>query len=108
MDELLALGLFRPDDLSVPVAALSIGQQRRLALARLVTRPADLLILDEPTNHIALGLVEELEAALDRYAGAVVVVSHDRSFRGRFTGERLELRAGRAMTATADASEGAR
>uniref|UniRef100_A0AAU3H5H8 ATP-binding cassette domain-containing protein n=1 Tax=Streptomyces sp. NBC_01401 TaxID=2903854 RepID=A0AAU3H5H8_9ACTN len=108
VDELLALGLFRPDDLSVPVAALSIGQQRRLALARLVTRPADLLILDEPTNHIALGLVEELEAALDRYAGAVVVVSHDRSFRGRFTGERLELRAGRAMTATADASEGAR
>ncbi|MEU8707811.1 ribosomal protection-like ABC-F family protein [Streptomyces sp. NPDC048565] len=108
VDELLALGLFRPEDLSVPVAALSIGQQRRLALARLVTRPADLLILDEPTNHIALGLVEELEAALDRYAGAVVVVSHDRSFRGRFTGERLELRAGRAMTDTAYASEGAR
>ncbi|MEU0298159.1 ribosomal protection-like ABC-F family protein [Streptomyces sp. NPDC006175] len=92
-DELLALGLFRQEDLAVPVAALSIGQQRRLALARLVTRPADLLILDEPTNHIALDLVEELEAALDRYAGAVVAVSHDRSFRGRFTGERLELRA---------------
>ncbi|MFI6123948.1 ribosomal protection-like ABC-F family protein [Streptomyces sp. NPDC051064] len=97
-DELLALGLFRPEDLTVPVAALSIGQQRRLALARLVTRPADLLILDEPTNHIALDLVEELEAALDRYEGAVVVVSHDRAFRGRFTGERLELRSGRAVT----------
>ncbi|WP_405659022.1 ATP-binding cassette domain-containing protein [Streptomyces sp. NBC_01166] len=107
-DALLALGLFRPEDLTVPVAALSIGQQRRLALARLVTRPADLLVLDEPTNHIALDLVEELEAALDRYAGAVVVVSHDRAFRGRFTGERLELRSGRAVTGPGiHASEGA-
>ncbi|MFG2427572.1 ribosomal protection-like ABC-F family protein [Streptomyces sp. NPDC048590] len=94
-DELLALGLFRQEDLVMPVAALSVGQQRRLALARLVSRPADLLILDEPTNHIALGLVEEVEAALARYAGAVVVVSHDRSFRRRFTGDRLALREGR-------------
>ncbi|MEU4029079.1 ABC-F family ATP-binding cassette domain-containing protein [Streptomyces anulatus] len=93
--ELLALGLFRPEDLDVPVASLSVGQQRRLALARLVTRPADLLVLDEPTNHIALSLVEELEQALDQYPGAVVVVSHDRSFRARFTGDVLELRAGR-------------
>ncbi|MFE3381535.1 ABC-F family ATP-binding cassette domain-containing protein [Streptomyces anulatus] len=94
-DELLALGLFRPEDLDVPVASLSVGQQRRLALARLVSRPADLLLLDEPTNHIALSLVEELEQALDQYPGAVVVVSHDRSFRARFTGDVLELRAGR-------------
>ncbi|MFF2230805.1 ABC-F family ATP-binding cassette domain-containing protein [Streptomyces anulatus] len=94
-EELLALGLFRPEDLDVPVASLSVGQQRRLALARLVTRPADLLVLDEPTNHIALSLVEELEQALDQYPGAVVVVSHDRSFRARFTGDVLELRAGR-------------
>ncbi|MFE6773097.1 ABC-F family ATP-binding cassette domain-containing protein [Streptomyces fimicarius] len=96
-DELLALGLFRPEDLDVPVASLSVGQQRRLALARLVTRPADLLVLDEPTNHIALSLVEELEQALDQYRGAVVVVSHDRSFRSRFTGDVLELRAGRQV-----------
>ncbi|MFJ5868630.1 ribosomal protection-like ABC-F family protein [Streptomyces parvus] len=96
-DDLLALGLFRPEDLGVPVASLSVGQQRRLALARLVTRPADLLVLDEPTNHIALSLVEELEQALDQYRGAVVVVSHDRSFRARFTGDVLELRAGRQV-----------
>ncbi|MGW6206866.1 ribosomal protection-like ABC-F family protein [Streptomyces sp. NPDC055089] len=96
-DMLLDLGLFRAEDLTVPVAALSVGQQRRLALARLVTRPADLLVLDEPTNHITLALVEELEAALAAYAGAVVVVSHDRSFRNRFTGERLELHAGRPV-----------
>ncbi|MFI1933036.1 ABC-F family ATP-binding cassette domain-containing protein [Streptomyces sp. NPDC020330] len=103
-DELLALGLFRPEDLDVPVASLSVGQQRRLALARLVTRPADLLVLDEPTNHIALSLVEELEQALDQYRGAVVVVSHDRSFRARFTGDVLELRAGRPAYASGEAA----
>ncbi|RYJ24786.1 ATPase component of ABC transporter [Streptomyces sp. L-9-10] len=97
-DELLGLGLFRPDDLGVPVTALSVGQRRRLELARLVTRPADLLILDEPTNHVALSLVEELEEALTAYEGAVVVVSHDRGFRARFTGGRLELRAGRVVS----------
>ncbi|MFD8883864.1 ribosomal protection-like ABC-F family protein [Streptomyces erythrochromogenes] len=92
---LLALGLFREQDLHVPVAALSAGQQRRLQIANLVTRPADLLVLDEPTNHIALDLVEDLEAALAAYPGAVVAVSHDRGFRRRFPGGQLELRAGR-------------
>ncbi|MFE5813346.1 ribosomal protection-like ABC-F family protein [Streptomyces sp. NPDC056479] len=94
-ERLLALGLFREEDLHVPVAALSAGQQRRLQLARLVTRPADLLVLDEPTNHLALDLVEDLEAALAAYPGAVVAVSHDRGFREQFPGERLELCAGR-------------
>ncbi|MEU6307513.1 ribosomal protection-like ABC-F family protein [Streptomyces chartreusis] len=94
-DELLSLGLFRAEDLRVPVAALSAGQQRRLQIASLVTRPADLLVLDEPTNHLALDLVEDLEAALALYPGAVVAVSHDRSFREHFPGERLELRGGR-------------
>ncbi|MFJ7072091.1 ribosomal protection-like ABC-F family protein [Streptomyces sp. NPDC098781] len=94
-ERLLALGLFREEDLHVPVAALSAGQQRRLQLARLVTRPADLLVLDEPTNHLALDLVEGLEAALAAYPGAVVAVSHDRGFREQFPGERLELRGGR-------------
>ncbi|MER5437105.1 ribosomal protection-like ABC-F family protein [Streptomyces sp. NPDC002790] len=94
-EQLLTLGLFREEDLHVPVAALSAGQQRRLQIARLVTRPADLLILDEPTNHIALDLVEDLQAALAMYPGAVAVVSHDRDFRAKFEGRRLELRAGR-------------
>ncbi|MFE6820390.1 ribosomal protection-like ABC-F family protein [Streptomyces sp. NPDC057677] len=92
--ELLALGLFREEDLSVPVARLSVGQQRRLELARLVTRPVDLLVLDEPTNHVALSLVEDLEAALAAFPGAVVAVSHDERFRAGFGGRRLELRSG--------------
>ncbi|WP_446685252.1 ribosomal protection-like ABC-F family protein [Kitasatospora albolonga] len=94
---LLSLGLFRAEDLYVPVAALSAGQQRRLQIAILVTSPADLLILDEPTNHIALDLVEDLQSALAVYPGAVVAVSHDRAFRERFAGERLELGAGRRL-----------
>ncbi|QHC22715.1 ribosomal protection-like ABC-F family protein [Streptomyces sp. GS7] len=94
-EQLLALGLFRQEDLHIPVADLSAGQQRRLQIARLVTRPADLLVLDEPTNHLALDLVEDLEAALAAYPGAVVAVSHDRGFRERFPGQRLELHRGR-------------
>ncbi|WP_438292306.1 ribosomal protection-like ABC-F family protein [Streptomyces sp. HUAS TT7] len=97
-DELLALGLFREEDLAVPVAALSVGQRRRLELARLVTRPADLLVLDEPTNHVSLALVEEVEQALADYSGAIVVVSHDRRFRSSFMGDELELRAGAAVS----------
>ncbi|MEU1043715.1 ribosomal protection-like ABC-F family protein [Streptomyces sp. NPDC005897] len=97
-EQLMSLGLFREEDLRVPVAALSKGQQRRLQIAALVTRPADLLVLDEPTNHIALDLVEDLQAALAAYPGAVVAVSHDRDFRARFEAERLELRAGRGSS----------
>ncbi|MFJ3162524.1 ABC-F family ATP-binding cassette domain-containing protein [Streptomyces kanasensis] len=94
---LLSYGLFRPRDLHTPVGALSAGQRRRLALARLLARPADLLLLDEPANHLALGLVEELEAALDRWTGALVIVSHDRLLRRRFTGRTHRLEAGRLV-----------
>ncbi|MET8670232.1 ribosomal protection-like ABC-F family protein [Streptomyces albidoflavus] len=98
--ELLELGLFREDDLTVPVPSLSAGQRRRLSLARLVSRPADLLVLDEPANHLSLTLVEEIEEALEAYAGAVVVVSHDRRFRERFSGRRLELAGGRVTASS--------
>jgi macrolide transport system ATP-binding/permease protein len=86
------LGLFRADQLQTRVGALSTGQRRRLALARLLTTPYDVLLLDEPTNHLSLALVEELEAALDQYAGVLVVVSHDRRFNSRWRGEVLDLK----------------
>ncbi|MGI5353334.1 ribosomal protection-like ABC-F family protein [Streptomyces sp. CA-250714] len=88
---LLSLGLFDAERLAVPVARLSTGQRQRLALARLVTEPADVLLLDEPTNHLSPALVEELEAALDAYDGALVVVSHDRRLRQRWRGAQLAL-----------------
>jgi macrolide transport system ATP-binding/permease protein len=96
-ERLLSLGLFRPADLLVPEGALSAGQRRRLSLARLLTGQADLLLLDEPSNHLSLTLVEELEEAIDAFAGALVVVSHDRALRRRFAGTRLELAGGRLV-----------
>lgn len=92
-DLLLSLGLFHPAELRLRVGELSYGQRRRIELARLVTDPVDLLLLDEPTNHLSPALVEDLERALDGYTGAVVLVTHDRRMRQRFTGRRLELAA---------------
>ncbi|MGW1345854.1 ABC-F family ATP-binding cassette domain-containing protein [Kribbella sp. NPDC002412] len=72
--------------------ALSTGQRRRLAVERLLNTQYDVLLLDEPTNHLSPALVEELENALDEYAGVLVVVSHDRRFRSRWRGEVLDLK----------------
>ena len=92
---LTSLGLIAPRDLDRPIGALSIGQQRRLALALIVARPPHVFLLDEPTNHLSLSLATELEDALGAYPGAVVVASHDRWLRRRWQGERVEMAAGR-------------
>ena len=96
-ERLRSLGLFREADFGRAANELSIGQQRRLEIARLVTRPADLLILDEPTNHLSLALIEQLQEALETYKGALLVVSHDRRFQDEFTGARVELKGGRIV-----------
>ncbi|MBM7787124.1 ribosomal protection-like ABC-F family protein [Tenggerimyces flavus] len=98
-ERLLRFGLFRTADLRKPVGTLSVGQRRRLALARVLDENVDLLLLDEPTNHLSPALVEELEAALQTYEGAVVVVTHDRLLRRRFPGPQREMRAGRLAAA---------
>ncbi|MEU1054171.1 TlrC/CarA/OleB/SrmB family ABC-F type ribosomal protection protein [Streptomyces sp. NPDC005876] len=90
-DALLGLGLFRPAELRLRMGELSYGQRRRVDLARLVAEPADLLLLDEPTNHLSPALVEEVQEALTGYAGAIVLVTHDRALRSRFRGGHLEL-----------------
>ncbi|WSG16686.1 ATP-binding cassette domain-containing protein [Nonomuraea sp. NBC_01738] len=88
---LMATGLFRADALETRVGDLSVGQRRRLDLARILAGEHDLLLLDEPTNHLSLALVEELEQALTGYEGALVVVTHDRALARRFSGERLAV-----------------
>jgi macrolide transport system ATP-binding/permease protein len=88
---LVELGLVAPRDLDRPVGALSVGQRRRVALALLVADPPHLLLLDEPTNHLSPALADELEDALGRAPGAIVVASHDRWLRRHWAGARLDL-----------------
>ena len=88
---LTAFGLIAGRDLNRPVSTLSVGQQRRLALAVLLADPPEILLLDEPTNHFSLSLIDALETALERYPGTVVVASHDRWLRRRWSGERFEV-----------------
>jgi ATP-binding cassette subfamily F protein uup len=72
--------LFSPEQARQPVSTLSGGERNRLLLARLFTRPANVLVLDEPTNDLDLETLELLETRLLEYNGTVLVVSHDRSF----------------------------
>jgi ABC transport system ATP-binding/permease protein len=72
--------LFTPDRLRLPVKVLSGGERNRLLLAKLFTRPSNVLVLDEPTNDLDAETLELLEELIADYAGTVLIVSHDRSF----------------------------
>jgi ATP-binding cassette subfamily F protein uup len=72
--------LFPPQRARAKVASLSGGERNRLLLARLFTRPTNVLVLDEPTNDLDIETLELLEALLQDYAGTLFVVSHDRTF----------------------------
>ncbi|MBI2770837.1 MAG: ATP-binding cassette domain-containing protein [Burkholderiales bacterium] len=88
----LILGLgFKTSELDAPVNSFSGGWRMRLQLARALMCPSDLLLLDEPTNHLDLDALVWLEAWLKRYAGTMIVISHDREFLDAVTGVTLHI-----------------
>ncbi len=86
-----SFGLLRESDEDLPVDALSVGQLKRLELAIVLAQSPDILLLDEPTNHLALSLVSVLEEQIPDYPGIVIIASHDRWLRDRWTGLHIQL-----------------
>ncbi len=82
-------------DLTQTCGHLSGGQQKRVALAAAILNPSDLLLMDEPTNHIDAGMIEWLESFLKKYRGTLMMVTHDRYFLDRVCTRILEVTGGK-------------
>jgi ATP-binding cassette ChvD family protein len=93
----MAMDALRCPPGETPVATLSGGEKRRVALCRLLLQAPDILLLDEPTNHLDAESVEWLEKHLQQYAGTVIAVTHDRYFLDNVAGWILELDRGEGI-----------
>jgi ATP-binding cassette subfamily F protein uup len=82
---------FQPDQLEMPVGELSGGEQARVLMAMMMREPADVVLLDEPTNDLDIASIEVLERALDEFPGAVVVITHDRQLLDRICTDLIGL-----------------
>ncbi len=89
--DLLRYGLFREDDIGKTLRQLSVGQLRKVEIARLIASEPNLLILDEPTNYLSLDVLEAFEATVAEWPGPVIAASHDRWFIDHFKGDVLEI-----------------
>lgn len=98
------LAKFGIDDPECNPSVLSGGQKKRAALVSAIMTPADLLILDEPTNHLDSEMIEWLENYLQRYNGAILMVTHDRYFLDEVTDQIIEIDKGNAYRYTANYS----
>ena len=92
--DILGAFLFRGEDIDKKVKVLSGGERARLAMARMMLEPRNLLVLDEPTNHMDMRSKDILKEAILKYDGTVVVVSHDREFLDGMVDKVYEFRGG--------------
>lgn len=92
--DILGAFLFRGEDIDKKVKVLSGGERARLAMARMMLEPRNLLVLDEPTNHMDMRSKDILKSAIMKYDGTVVVVSHDREFLDGMVDKVYEFRDG--------------